>query len=63
MSSKPVTRQKSMPKPPPAVETRESLEAQVAAFLNGGGQIQQIAKGVSGQNYAAPSRHISLGKK
>ncbi|SDH90975.1 hypothetical protein SAMN05216272_10494 [Pseudomonas panipatensis] len=63
MTTKPSTRQKSMPKPPAAVETRESLEAQVAAFLNSGGEIQQIAKGVTGQNYGAPSRHISLGKK
>ncbi|KAF1054003.1 MAG: hypothetical protein GAK43_01134 [Stenotrophomonas maltophilia] len=63
MNTKPSTRQKSVPKPAPAVETRESLEAQVAAFLNGGGEIQQIAKGVSGQTHAAPSRHITIGKK
>ncbi|MBD9414913.1 hypothetical protein IB234_10115 [Pseudomonas sp. PDM16] len=51
------------PKPQPAVETRESLEAQVAAFLNSGGEIQQIAKGISGQSWSAPSRHITIGKK
>ncbi|HCF4926952.1 TPA: hypothetical protein ACRNJL_006717, partial [Pseudomonas aeruginosa] len=38
-------------KPAPAVETRESIEAQVAAFLQAGGEIQKIAKGVSGQVY------------
>ncbi len=50
-------------KPSAAVETRESLEAQVAAFLKSGGEIQQVAKGVSGQSWLTPSRHISLGKK
>ncbi|MDX5373131.1 MAG: hypothetical protein LPK18_11920 [Pseudomonadaceae bacterium] len=50
-------------KPQPAVATSESLEAQIAAFLKSGGEIQQIAKGVSGQNWSTPSRHISLGKK
>ena len=50
-------------KPAPAVETRESIEAQIAAFLQGGGEIQQIAKGVSGQSWSAPSRHIVIGKK
>lgn len=38
------------PKPQPAVETSESIEAQIAAFLKSGGEIQQIAKGVSGQS-------------
>ncbi|MGI4838426.1 MAG: hypothetical protein ACRYF9_12470 [Janthinobacterium lividum] len=49
-------------KPAPAVETSESINEQIAAFLNKGGEIQQIAKGVSGQTFT-PSRHISLGKK
>ncbi|WP_263145316.1 hypothetical protein [Pseudomonas sp. RIT-PI-AD] len=49
-------------KPAPAVETRESIEAQVAAFLNAGGEIQQVAKGVSGQ-VNGPSRHITISKK
>ncbi|KAF1030608.1 MAG: hypothetical protein GAK37_01226 [Pseudomonas sp.] len=52
----------SKAKPAPAVETSESLDNQIAAFLKSGGEIQQIAKGVSGQTFA-PSRHISLGKK
>ncbi|TXH96851.1 MAG: hypothetical protein E6Q72_03165 [Pseudomonas sp.] len=57
-----VKKSTQQPKPQPAVETSESLEAQVAAFLSSGGKIQQIAKGVSGQSWT-PSRQISLGKK
>ena len=49
-------------KPAPAVETRESIEAQIAAFLQGGGEIQQIAKGVSGQTYGG-TRQITISKK
>jgi hypothetical protein len=49
-------------KPAPAVETSESINEQIAAFLKSGGEIQQIAKGVSGQTFT-PSKHISLGKK
>ena len=49
-------------KPAPGVETRESIEAQVAAFLQSGGEIQQVERGVSGQVWT-PSRQISLGKK
>ena len=59
MSAKKSTQQ---PKPQAAVATSESLEAQVAAFLNSGGEIQQIAKGVSGQSLT-PSRHITISKK
>lgn len=49
-------------KPEPARETHESLDALVSAFLREGGEIRQIAIGVSGQA-ATPSRHIKLGKK
>ncbi|KTC32918.1 hypothetical protein AO265_37555 [Pseudomonas sp. ABAC61] len=49
-------------KPAPVVETSESINEQVAAFLKSGGKIQQIDKGVSGQTFA-PSKQISLGKK
>jgi hypothetical protein len=49
-------------KPAPAVETSESINSQIAAFLKSGGEIQQIAKGVSGQTFG-PSKQISLGKK
>lgn len=52
----------SKAKPEAAVATRESLEAQIAAFLNGGGEIQQIAKGVSGQQYGG-TRQITISRK
>lgn len=50
------------PKPEVASTTRESLEAQIAAFLNGGGEIQEIEKGVSGQVLGA-SRQITISRK
>jgi hypothetical protein len=52
----------SKPKPAPAVETSASIDSQIAAFLSSGGEIQQIAKGVSGQVYGA-SKQIIIGKK
>ncbi|MBU1282060.1 MAG: hypothetical protein KJ884_00755 [Gammaproteobacteria bacterium] len=52
----------SKSKPAPAVETSASIDAQVAAFLKSGGEIQQIAKGVSGQVYGT-SKQITIGKK
>lgn len=50
-------------KQPAAVETRESIEEQVKAFLAAGGKIQQIPNGVSGQTNTSGPRHITLGKK
>ncbi|GFZ67392.1 hypothetical protein PSE10B_39140 [Pseudomonas amygdali pv. eriobotryae] len=52
----------SKAKPAPAVGASDSINAQIAAFLKSGGEIQQIAKGVSGQTFA-PSKQINLGKK
>mgnify|MGYP007112267279 CR=1 FL=1 len=49
-------------KPVAATSTSESLDAQIAAFLQSGGEIQQIDKGVSGQSWT-PNRHITIGKK
>ena len=49
-------------KPEAAVATRESLEAQIAAFISDGGEIQQIAKGVSGQQYGG-TRQITISRK
>ncbi|MCF7203098.1 hypothetical protein [Pseudomonas oligotrophica] len=46
----------------PAVETSESLAAQMAAFLKSGGEIQQIPTGVSGQSQT-PSRQITISRK
>ena len=52
----------SKAKPATAVETSYSINAQIAAFLKSGGEIQQIDKGVSGQTFG-PSKQITLGKK
>jgi len=52
----------SKAKAPAAVETRESLGNQVDAFLKSGGEIQEIARGVSGQVWTS-SRQITIGKK
>ena len=46
-----------------APESRESIEAQVQAFLANGGKIEQVPKGVSGQTNTSGPRHITLGKK
>ena len=52
----------SKAKPAAAVETRESLDNQVEAFLKSGGEIKQSARGVSGQVWTS-SRQITIGKK
>jgi hypothetical protein len=52
----------SKAKPAAAVETRESLDSQVEAFLKSGGEIKQIARGVSGQVWTS-SRQITISKK
>ncbi|WGL16623.1 hypothetical protein PVT68_17960 [Microbulbifer bruguierae] len=44
-------------------ESRETIEAQVQAFLANGGKIEQIPKGVSGQTNTSGPKHITLGKK
>ncbi len=41
----------------------DSIEAQTARFLAGGGKIQQIPLGVSGQVATTGPRHITLGKR
>ena len=45
-----------------ASETHLSIKEQTEAFLKAGGEIQQIAKGVSGREDNAGSRQIVLGK-
>ncbi|WNZ57435.1 hypothetical protein ACJJI5_18745 [Microbulbifer sp. EKSA008] len=45
------------------LETSESIEEQVKAFLAGGGEIEQVPKGVSGQTNTSGPKHITLGKK
>ena len=50
-------------KQPSAVETSQSIEDQTKAFLAGGGKIENITSGVSGQQSMAGPKHISLGNK
>lgn len=50
-------------KQPVAVETSLSIEEQTKAFLESGGEIEQINSGVSGQQSMAGPRHITLGNK
>ncbi|MEH6579980.1 MAG: hypothetical protein V7731_23240 [Amphritea sp.] len=50
------------PKKSAATETRQSIAEQTAAFLKSGGQIQEIAQGVTGQEKIAGPRQIVLGK-
>ncbi|MFT6916076.1 MAG: hypothetical protein ACJAWL_002393 [Motiliproteus sp.] len=44
-------------------ETAMSIQEQTEAFLKGGGTIQVINSGVSGQLNLAGPKHISLGNK
>jgi hypothetical protein len=48
MAKKPL-RTAGKKKQPAAVETSSSLDAKVQAFLKGGGEIEQVKTGVSGQ--------------
>ncbi|MCO1334170.1 hypothetical protein MO867_07415 [Microbulbifer sp. OS29] len=50
-------------KQPTPLETSESIEEQVKAFLAEGGEIKQVPKGVSGQTNTSGPKHITLGKK
>ncbi|MCR8921352.1 hypothetical protein NO559_01125 [Dasania sp. GY-MA-18] len=43
-------------KQPAAVETSESIEDKVQAFLKAGGTIEQVGSGVSGQQSMAPPK-------
>lgn len=56
------SRQKTTTKRKNAVagETHESIAAQTAAFLKGGGKISKIKSGISGQQKLSGPRHISL---
>lgn len=44
-----------------AVETSQSIDAQIEAFLKSGGTIEKINTGVSGQQSMAGPKHITLG--
>jgi hypothetical protein len=52
----------SKAKAAPAAATRQTIEEQIESFLASGGEIQQIARGVSGQVWTS-SRQITIGKK
>lgn len=55
---------KASPKhPEPALETSESIAEQTARFLAGGGKIQEIPTGTSGQVATSGPRHITLGRR
>ncbi len=58
-----VAKAKSKAKTPAASETSESIAEQTAAFLKSGGQIEEVANGVSGQTSLSGPRHITLGNK
>ncbi len=44
-------------------ETSQSIEEQTARFLEAGGAVQHIPRGVSGQVATTGPRHITLGKR
>lgn len=50
------------PKKTVASETHLTIEEQTAAFLKAGGQIQEVARGITGQEKIAGPRQIFLGK-
>ncbi len=50
------------PKKSASTETHQSIEDQTAAFLKAGGEIQQVARGITGQQNLAGPRQIVLAK-
>jgi hypothetical protein len=50
------------PKKAASTETHQSIEDQTAAFLKAGGAIQEVERGVTGQQKLAGPRQIVLGK-
>jgi hypothetical protein len=60
MAAKP-TRTANKKKAAAATESSLSIEEQTKAFLNSGGEIEQINSGVSGQQSMAGPKHIRLG--
>ncbi|MEX1057276.1 MAG: hypothetical protein WED11_06070 [Natronospirillum sp.] len=53
----------SGPKKKAATETRQSLQSKIDAFLDDGGEIQQIPSGVSGQQSMAATKARPFAKK
>jgi hypothetical protein len=58
-----VKRAAAKKKQPAAVETSLSIEEQTAAFLKSGGNIEQVASGVSGQPSMGGKKPITLTTK
>jgi len=50
-------------KQPAATETSSSIDEQVKSFLEGGGAIEQIKSGVSGQESMLGQKQINLNSK
>ena len=48
---------------PAATETSQSIAEQVARFLNDGGKIEEVPRGVSGQPGAVARKHITISNK
>jgi hypothetical protein len=46
-----------------STETSESIEDQTAAFLKGGGKVEAVPRGVSGQTSLAARKHITISSK
>ena len=55
MATKPL-RAAGKKKQPAAVETSSSIEDKIKAFLEAGGEIEQVRSGVSGQPSMAPPK-------
>ena len=55
MATKPL-RAAGKKKQPPAVQTSSSIEDKMKAFLEAGGEIEQVKSGVSGQPSMAPPK-------
>jgi len=46
-----------------AAQTSESIEDQTAAFLKGGGKVEEVPRGVSGQTSLVARKHITISSK
>ena len=60
------TRQKASAaakKQPPAKISSETIAEQTRAFLEGGGKIEYVDRGVSGYRHTPGPKHITLGSK
>jgi hypothetical protein len=53
----------SKKKQPAATGTSRSIDDQIKAFIDGGGSIEQIKSGVSGQQSMLGPKHINLESK